>query len=148
MAYPLDPGPFALDDRLELLPAPAWPSFGGLAADGLSNQPALVGVVQASAAAIGGVTGDHVGGVYDGTIGDAPDALGSAIDDASSSPAGQLMDAGGRVDYRAAQVGPYLPDADAGVQMGFVSPPDAPQPGDPGAPGLVNPPPDNQTPQV
>lgn len=124
--YDADVGLFAQHDRAQLPPAPERPSFGGIVAEGLDTTPGLTAVADTSIGELGGVDGGHVDGVYADVLGGAADSAQSEADETSSSPAGTLADSGGRVDARAAQVHPYLPGPDTGVQMNLIDPPQAP----------------------
>lgn len=134
--YATDAGVFHLDDRVQLAPAPGAPSFSGIVADRLSPTPGLADSAVGSMLDLGGVDASGIENEHAAILGGADDAVGSESDAVASSPAGDLANAGGVVDYRQSQVSGYLPGPDTGVQMNLVDPPSAPQPGTPGPPGL------------
>lgn len=131
-----DPGIFALENRPMLSELPRRPAFGAIVADALDGVRGLQDSAGESARALMGATGDQVADAYDAILGRAPDLLDAERASLATSPAAALTDAGGRVDYRAGQVRPYLPQPDLGVQMNLIDPPAAPAPGSQGPAGL------------
>ncbi len=126
---PPGPGIFSLHDRPTLDDPPVRPSFSGIVANGLESTQGLADGVTASASDIGGATGAGFENAHAYYLGDTADGLQSESESLASSPtAGDLLDPGRRVDMRAEQVAPYLPDPEAGVQVNLIDPPTPPDP--------------------
>lgn len=132
-----DTGVFALEDGLELPPPPEAPSFSGIVADGLSPVAGLQATADGSAAELSTTDTNRATDAFDGTVGPATDTLGVELGTPPDTQAGRLVDNGGIVTARAAEVAPYLPGPDVGVKVGLIDPPHAPGPGDTGPGNFV-----------
>jgi hypothetical protein len=121
--YANDTGIFAMESALVLPPPPDRPSFSTIVADALAPVPGLSAQADGSSADLGSVNPNGISDAFDAQLGGTADAAEVASNATAGTTAGDLVDNGSVVDAREAQVKPYLPGPDTGVQVNFQDPP-------------------------